>query len=297
MYQLSHIHFCEAGPSSYMDRPHLHSHHLDQSHLERTIGASYERPAITYSLQAGVYASLPSSYSQRTFSFHRNSFAPEGMGITACAYEGRNEEKKSTPLSDMSYGIGAQPQLEYHFDPDEFLRPGREGIFVGDAAQIREHIEKAFELLLGQPFPAGIKISVCNEQQFRALAPYPGTIGFSLNRHRQGLLSEIFVLNDSLARVMLTIGHELGHVLSEPLGNHFDEEAKAYAFSRAWMKIIKKHNIANLREAIVTEIPAENGLHNVAFFFVEKLLRQRKNAWGIYHEIVTGILSVPLAIC
>lgn len=181
---------------------------------------------------------------------------------------------------------------EYHFDPALFLRPGKEGGFVGKAEEVREFVETAFEKIFQASFPDDIKISVLPMEEFRKLAPQPGVIGLSLNRKKEGLLNEIFILNDSLARVMLTIGHELGHVLTETLNNPHDEEAKAYAFSLEWMRIIKKNDIASLGDAIVTERPAENGLHNVAFSFVEKMLLTGKQAWNVYLELVKGFLNV-----
>ena len=184
------------------------------------------------------------------------------------------------------------PQKEYHFSPDNFLKPGKEGIFVGEAEEIKGYIEETFEKIFSQQFPSDIKISICNHKEFRKIAPSPGVIGLSLNRRKYGLLSEIFVLNDSLGRVMLTLGHELGHVLTETLKNPQDEEAKAYSFSYAWMKKIKENNIAGLQDAIVLENPAQNGLHNVAFNFVNKLIEQGKDVWEIYLYLVEQILSV-----
>jgi hypothetical protein len=181
---------------------------------------------------------------------------------------------------------------EYHFIPDTFLKPGKEGIFVGETDEVREFVEEAFEKIFHQEFPANIKMSILNQEEFRRIAPSPGTIGLSLNRGQQGLLSEIFILNDSLGRVMLTIGHELGHVLTKTLPNPHDEEAKAYAFSLVWMKAIKEHDIANLAEAIITERPAENGLHNVSFSFVHDLLSQGKEAAEIYDNLVKEDLSL-----
>lgn len=90
---------------------------------------------------------------------------------------------------------------------------------------------------------------------------------------------------------MLTIGHELGHVLSPALDNKQDEEAKAYAFSFAWMEIIKEHNIANLANAIVTESPAQNGLHDVGFALVMGLFKQGENYLQIYKKILNKKLS------
>ncbi|HLD80133.1 MAG TPA: hypothetical protein VJA18_06250 [Candidatus Nanoarchaeia archaeon] len=185
------------------------------------------------------------------------------------------------------------PTPEYHFVPDNFLKPGKEGIFVGKAEEVKEFVEEAFETIFAQPFPNHIKMSILDREKFQKIAPSSNTIGLSLNRSKEGLLSEIFILNDSLGRVMLTIGHELGHVLTPALQNAHDEEAKAYAFSLVWMKIIKEHNIANLGDAIITEHPAENGLHNIAFRFVSKLLAAGKEEWETYTELINGFISVP----
>lgn len=188
--------------------------------------------------------------------------------------------------------FASTPHAEYHFTPAEFLKPGKEGKFVAAAGEIREFVEEAFEKLVHLPFPHDIKVSVLPAERFRKLAPHPGVAGLSFNRRTQGLLSEVFVLQDALARVLLTIGHELGHVLTSTLEDAHDEEAKAYAFSLAWISTIKKHNIANLAGAVVTERPAENGLHNVAFFWVEKLRKAGKSAGEIYTELTRGVLSV-----
>ncbi len=185
---------------------------------------------------------------------------------------------------------------EYHFTPHSFLKPGKEGKFVGQAEEIRGFIEETFEQVFQTPFPEDIKISVCNSEQFRKIAPHPSTLGLSLNRRKQGLLSEIFVLNDSLARVMLTIGHELGHVLTETLDNPHDEEAKAYAFSLVWMNTIREFDIAGLASAIVTERPAENGLHNVAFKFVEKVIKAGEEVWNLYINLIRRKVTVSLSI-
>lgn len=184
-----------------------------------------------------------------------------------------------------------KPETNYHFIPDQFLTGKNLGGFVGKAEEVKEFVEEAFQTIFNQPFPSDIKIVVCEEKDFKKLALHPGTIGLSINRSKLGLLSEIFVKNDFLARVMLTIGHELGHVLSEPLESPQDEEAKAYAFSLAWMKTIKENNIANLKETIVTERPAENGVHNIGFALVEKLIQAGNSAWEVYLNILRKIIS------
>jgi hypothetical protein len=175
-------------------------------------------------------------------------------------------------------------KAEYHFPVANFLKPGKEGGFVGHASEIRPFVEEAFLKMTGMIFPRNIKVSVLDEKQFRRLAPNRGTIGLSINRNKQGLISEVFVLNDTLARVMLTLGHEIGHVLSQTLSDSVMEEAKAYAFSFAWMKIIKEHNIGGLEDAFIVENPARNGLHDVAFSRVLKMM-ESQSAIGCFRQI------------
>ncbi|MBT4651042.1 hypothetical protein HOC13_00805 [Candidatus Woesearchaeota archaeon] len=186
---------------------------------------------------------------------------------------------------------------EYNFIPDEFIVSGKEGGFVGEAEEVREYVEEAFEKIFSERFPKEIKVSVLSKERFSKIHDSPGVMGLSVNRRRQGLVSEIFVKAGSLARVMLTLGHELGHVLTEALGGAHDEEAKAYAFSLEWMRIIKENNIAGLGGAIVLDRPAENGLHNVAFGFVQKLINSGREAWEVYLDLIRRVVSVKLDDC
>ena len=203
------------------------------------------------------------------------------------------QNQNSHNSNNHSYLITSK-RIEYHFNPTDFLKPGREGMFVGEVKLIKSHITETFEKMFNKPFPCDIKISVLDKEKFSKVAPGSSTIGLSFNRREHGLLSEIFVLNGSLARVMLTIGHELGHVLTKTLSNAHDEEAKAFAFSIAWMRIIQDNNIADLGASFVLENPAQNGLHNVAFNFVQKLIKEGKVAWEIYLELITGKCFVPI---
>ena len=177
---------------------------------------------------------------------------------------------------------------EYHFQPSNFLVPGKEGKFVGKAEEVREFVEEAFEKIFSQPLPTDIKISLLDDKDFNKIAPSPGVVGLSINRNKFGLLSEVFVKNDFLARVMLTMGHELGHVLSGTLGDAVSEEAKAYAFSLLWMEVIKKHNIAGLEDAFITENPARNGLHDVAWEFVGRMKHQM-SVKELYDQLRDGV--------
>jgi hypothetical protein len=232
-----------------------------------------------YSVQS--FASPSREYNTPINNFFRNFYNEFSNNFTFQPYN----------PSSSNYVLSS-PQSEYHFIPDDFLTPGKESKFVGKAEDVKEFVEEAFEKIFDKKFPNDIKISVLDEKQFRKLAPHPGTIGLSLNRRKQGLLSEIFVRNDSVARVMLTIGHELGHVLTENLDHKQDEEAKAYAFSLAWMKTIKEQDIAGLSDAIVTERPADNGVHNIAFFFVEKLKKEGRSMMEVWKGLVERIISI-----
>jgi len=97
----------------------------------------------------------------------------------------------------------------------------------------------------------------------------------------------IYVREADLASIMLTIGHEIGHAMSLAL-NPIDEEAKAYSFSIAWMEIIRKQNIAGLRDYFVSDNPAHNGLHDIAFFSVLRLMDKGKKAIEIFHDLIAG---------
>ncbi len=181
---------------------------------------------------------------------------------------------------------------EYHFQPNSFLKLGKEGIFVGEAIQIQSHIEKTFEKIFNLPFPNNIKISILNEKKFRKIASHPSTIGVSFNSNGSSILSEIYVLNDSLAKVMLTLGHELGHVLTPTLQNPHNEEAKAYAFSFIWMDTIRQHNIADLKNSFVEELPAHNGLHDKAYNFVQEKNQEGYSYNKVYLELVYKKLTI-----
>ena len=238
---------------------------------------------------AGSYQPASVSYSAQTFpmsSYHVTSL------FRAVSYTSSDHETPSVHALQVVYQTSTH--AEYHFIPDTFLKPGKGGKFVGKAEEVREFVEEAFYHLVHQPFPEDIKISICDEREFRLLAPHPSTIGLSLNRRQQGLLSEIFVLNDSLGRIMLTIGHELGHVLTATLDSKHDEEAKAYAFSLAWMNVIKEHDIAGLGDALMLENPAQNGLHDVAFEFIHMLLKEGKTVVQIYQGLIQQTLSIVL---
>jgi hypothetical protein len=180
------------------------------------------------------------------------------------------------------------------FSADEFLDPFRPRTpFVGNAEIIKPYVEEAFRQLMNAELPHDIIIRIGTQEQLAKA--YPGQwdssiAGFALNRVGWGT-SEIFARQDDMDRLLLTVGHELGHVMSEPIPNIHNEEAKAFAFSLAWMKTIKDNNIAGIGHAINPN-PARNGLHDKAFDFVATLVERGKAAMTVFSELVQRVISV-----
>lgn len=202
-----------------------------------------------------------------------------------------NDSYKGT---DYSNDYSQKVTQTYSFSTDNFLNLFRtQSIFVGDASQVKEFVEEAFEKMMGRKFPENIVIRILDKEEMKKAHSNfgewsPGIQGFSLNKE----VSEIFVRQESLDKVMLTLGHELGHVLSRTLPDKKDEEAKAFAFSMEWMKVIKENNIGNLSTAIVLDNPANNGLHDVAFRFVFNLVRKGKRALDVFFGLSNNEMSV-----
>ena len=213
------------------------------------------------------------------------SYGGGGLVAQLIGYEGGNDGGSAYEKQAVAYQF-ARAEKNYSFTPDDFLVPGREGRFVGAAEEVKELVEEAFTKIFDSTFPADVKVSVLDNTKFRKLASSPGVLGLSFNRKKVGGVSEIFVREDSLARVMLTLGHELGHVLTSTLNDKRDEEAKAYAFSLEWMRVLRENNIGGLGGALMMDRPANNGVHNVAFGFVEKLVKNGKKAWEVYLGLI-----------
>ena len=241
-------------------------------------GQSYSRLESIAQSSSADYQSSNVNYFAEAVSPAAFVYQPQSTGFTA--YKNSNDTLYQITKNQAT-------NVEYSFIPDQFLRSDRAKRFVGEAEQIEEEIKEAFMATTGLVFPEDIQINVCSALQFKKMVNQLGVMGFSINRKEAGLTSEIFVLNDDLARVMLTIGHEIGHVLSRPLKDKRLEEAKAFAFSKAWMRAIKENNIADLRNAIIIENPAQNGLHDIAHLFVHKKT-QETEPLALYWEIVRG---------
>lgn len=181
---------------------------------------------------------------------------------------------------------------------DVFLKPHRPEVqFIDTAEQIEQYVRQTFSLTTGNELPTTMQIHVVPKETLKEIHELnggvwsDGILGFSMNTNGHGT-DLIFVKENDLDRLMLVVGHEIGHVVSKTLGSKLNEEAKAFAFEMAWMKAIVEHNIAGLRDNITLDVaPAQNGLHDVAFLFVKKCMQRGKEALQIYGELVRGLIS------
>jgi len=176
------------------------------------------------------------------------------------------------------------------FDPTALVTQPTQ--FMEDEKEILPYIEEAYSEVTGKKLPLNFSLKLCDEDELKLAFKFfkgkwqNGIQGFCINR-KQGT-SRVFVMKDELAKVMLTIGHEIGHLQTATLRG-IEEEAKAYAFSLEWMKKIKEKNIAGLSNVFVNERPAENGLHNVAFEFVLNKMKSGMKAMEIFDRLINGM--------
>ncbi|MCH8003073.1 MAG: hypothetical protein IH934_00440 [Nanoarchaeota archaeon] len=210
--------------------------------------------------------------------------------------EYKGNHQKPTIYSENNY-LPQEPTKTYYFTPEIFLKPFRPLTqFINTTEQIQTLIEETFELMLSKKLP-NINIQVCNKEELKQIHSRFGSWndniqGFALNNKH---LKQIFVKNNNLDELMLTIGHEIGHVYTKSLSNNHDEEAKAFSFAIEWTKTIKKHNIGNLNENIKDNLdfnPARNGLHDLAFFFVKNLVDKGLKPMQVHWDLVKGYVSL-----
>lgn len=183
------------------------------------------------------------------------------------------------------------------FTPKIMLEPSRpKAKFIDDDNEAKAIAGEIFELMMKEKMPNNISISILPFDEFKILhsrfgAWSNGILGFSLN----GADKRIFIKENHLDSLMLVIGHEIGHVFTKSLPNRHDEEAKAFAFSVEWAKTIKKHNVANLGLSIKNDIdfqPARNGLHDIAFSFVDFMVKKGRNAMQLHDDLAKKYMSI-----
>ena len=166
------------------------------------------------------------------------------------------------------------------------LRPEQQ--FISCSEQITALVKDIFYRLFECSLPENVIIRVCSEEQmkswYREFGIWnAGIRGFSINR--SPWVSEIFVLQDQVDSLLLTIGHELGHVSTPPLDGAWDEEAKAFAFSMAWVQAIIEHDCLGLSASFQIN-PAWNGLHDVAWAWVRKGLHEGFSGRELFRALV-----------
>ncbi|MBW3017373.1 hypothetical protein KY316_03285 [Candidatus Woesearchaeota archaeon] len=190
-------------------------------------------------------------------------------------------EKKS---DDNYYSKNPKPE---DFAPELFLAPDRKNVkFVKATEEIKEMVVKTFELLTGKPLPE-FNIAVCSADEMKKHHPNwnPSIRGFAVPSTQS-----IFCIEAPLDELMITIGHEIGHLLTKSLDNPRDEEAKAFAFSRAWAQVKKEHNIGGLGENIKIPAPAKNDLHDKALEFVNEWVKAGESPVSIFYKLSSGYI-------
>ena len=211
--------------------------------------------------------------------------------------EYKSDIKVNYDIINPSKNYEDKPTTTYtHVTVNDFLNKNRPlARFIGKADEIKHYIEQAFEKTTGKKLPQHIIINVTSKNELKKLHEKnkgiwsEGIMGFAINKN----LPEIFIRENELDQLMLTIGHELGHVFTKNLVNKHNEEAKAFAFEIAWLKAIIENNIAGLQHSFnLDPSPAKNGLHDIAFEHVKKWLKAGRKAIDIYWDLVKGIISV-----
>jgi hypothetical protein len=164
--------------------------------------------------------------------------------------------------------------------------------FIGASTQVIAIVHEIYEKLTRRRLQ-NIIFTIANTQTLKKVYPnyHDSILGFAINSQGYGP-HQIYIKEDYLDSVLLTIGHEIGHVLSPSLPNNLNEEAKAFAFELAWAKLIKEENIANLGANIKIHAPAQNGLHNLALDFVLHQIQQGITELELFDRIASGELSV-----
>ncbi len=211
---------------------------------------------------------------------------------------GGNSAGGSYSSSSLSAPKYSMPEAPHFSLAGNFLAEERPMTpMISEMGDVKEIVEQTFEKITGQEFPHdSIRVVVCDERTFRDIhtstggAWSPGIMGFSFNKYGRGA-SDIYVKQDHMDSLLLTIGHEIGHVLGPTLPNAQDEEAKAHAFSLAWMETIREHNIGGLQPNIMPN-PAHNGLHDVAFDYVKYLLQTGSSSFDVFKTLAHGLTSI-----
>lgn len=204
------------------------------------------------------------------------------------------EQRGYQLLEDNSTGYEIQQRYENGITHG-LLKKDRPVVqFIEDAEEIRDMVEETFFKLTGEEFPKDIAVRVCDDEQMKKAHTAfggkwnPGIQGFAINEERK-----VFVRKNDLDILMLVLGHEIGHVLTNTLGDAVSEEAKAFAFEMAWVKTIIENDIRGLAANFEPDfVPAANGLHDKAFGFVQKMVKKGKEALELFKDLGRGMIKM-----
>ena len=210
--------------------------------------------------------------------------------VSQYAIEGRSAIEEAI----FYQGTGKSSYRSYDAIAEEqpvvFLNPQRPNAqFVGHASELTEHIKEAFFLTTGATLPQDVEITIDSRERLSQKNPAflnASVAGLSMSGSR-----EVFVASGKLDEVMLTVGHEIGHVIKPRARTAEEEEAKAFAFEAAWARAIFENDVAGLRSSIDSSAlkPAENGLHDVAFNFVKN--NSETDPLELFEDLSVGNVS------
>lgn len=200
----------------------------------------------------------------------------------------------STHYAHASYSINPKSQYSFiPFAPEDFTTGFSLGYAASDS-EINPILEECFFAITGQSLPDNISIHVLESSEFRSIQMslsgkwHPGVRGLSLNANGKGA-SEIFIEQGPIELVTVVAGHEIGHVITPTLKDKTAEEAKAFAFTIAWIEAIKQNNIRNMTACVKIPEPARNGLHDKALMFVIAELLSGISPINLFKKIAAGL--------
>ncbi|RLE37972.1 hypothetical protein DRJ17_05305 [Candidatus Woesearchaeota archaeon] len=255
-------------------------------------------PTVSYSIALHKHIFSTPSYSiidKETYTIDLDSLESKIDTIKGGYSSDQYGSNQSNDYSKIYEKLMNKTKKTPMFQPKLFLKPIRNKTpFIGKTKDIQHYILAAFKYTTGLDFPDDIDITICDASTMQKLHDCPGILGFCINRKGFGI-SDIFVLENNLDILLLTIGHEIGHALTSPRKSKQDEEAKAFAFSLAWINAIKKYNLANLGQNIEFE-PAKNKLHDVAFRFVMETVAQKIDPMFLFTNLANGNVSINKAL-
>ena len=269
--------------------------------------SSYSNPLESIVASSSIYTPKPEmNHTSANTSIYSASNSHSNVGIYSGHLNANNVIYKATSYgttngkipNSMLYKltnysiehVSKEPQI---FRPVTFVNPDAPKTkFIKASEEVMELVEETFEKTTNQKLP-NFNIMVCEQDEFvkehnkRGGKWSQGIVGFAVHSENR-----IFVVENNLVELLLTIGHEIGHLMSSPLPNLVDEEAKAFAFSRAFAETIHREDIGGLKKNIRLTNPASNGIHDVADNFVIKLMEIGRSALEVFNLLISRSVSI-----